>query len=175
VKVLLITVATIMPAPVTHHPGCTKTYTVAMGERAARSTYAGTRHVTMKNLRALGRYEMCQRNKRRDQPILRDYDRRLDRLHKVRVTDASASWSNAVASWYDDSGTTGCGFHATYGIATFVVGCGGSVRLRGPGGTVTAIRDDSGPYVSGRTFDLDPVTKAALGCSDLCTVEYSIP
>jgi hypothetical protein len=160
-----------------HHsrPGCPKTYTVAMGERAARYIYRGTRHVTMKNYRALGRYEMCQRNKRRDQPVVRAYDRHQWLLHRERVIEANRQWSSAIASWYDDSGTTGCGFHTTYGIATFTVGCGGHVILRGPGGEVTATRDDSGPYVSGRAFDLNPTTKAALGCSDLCSVEYSIP
>jgi hypothetical protein len=180
VTILMVTVASVFPnfnaIQVHHHsrPGCPKTFTLAMGERATRHIYAGTRHVTRENHRALHRYVKCQRN-RHNRPKLRVYDRQLRREHDQRVIEANRHWYYAIASWYYDAGTTGCGFHATYGIATFVVGCGGHVILRGPGGEVTATRDDSGPYVSGRTFDLDPVTKAALGCSDLCTVQYSIP
>lgn len=164
-------------APAHHQrPGCPQLYTVAQGERPAVMIYQGTRRVTLQNLRAMGRMEMCQRYKKRDQPIVRSFDRRLASEHAARMEAASTPWQGpAIASWYDDSGTTGCGFHAAYGIATFVVGCGGTVLLKGPGGAVVrATRDDSGPYVAGRTFDLDPATKAALGCSDLCDVQYAI-
>lgn len=169
-----VTMALDDPVPV-HRPGCQHLYTVAQGERPARYIYRGTRHVTLANYHTLGRMEMCQRHKRRDQPLVRSYNRRLGAEHRARVIAARTVWQSAVASWYDDSGVTGCGFHAAYGIATFVVGCGGTVTLRGPGGRVVrATRDDSGPYVSGRTFDLDPVTRDALGCGDLCQVDWSI-
>lgn len=82
-----------------------------------------------------------------------------------------------LASWYYDQGLpTGCGFHATYGIATLLPGvpCGGKVRICHNSSCVIATRDDSGPYVSGRTFDLDPVTRNALGCGGLCEVTYAI-
>lgn len=85
-------------------------------------------------------------------------------------------FSPAVASWYVDTGTTGCGFHTTYGIATLLatVTCGDRVRLRYGNRTVTATRDDSGPYVAGRTFDLNPTTRAALRCPDICNLTYRI-
>ena len=38
--------------------------------------------------------------------------------------------------------------------------------------TVTATMSDHGPYVAGRTFDLNAALKAALGCSDLCVVRW---
>lgn len=157
----------------THHRPCDKLFTVKMDERAANAVYRGTRHVTLRNLRLLGYMERCQRNPSA-QWFARSYNRARWQQHFRRVQDASTPWRHAIASWYYDSGTTGCGFHATYGIATFVVGCGGTVRLKGPGGAVvTATRDDSGPYVGGRTFDLDPSTKAALGCGDLCDVQWA--
>src|SRR5207248_1548233 len=34
---------------------------------------------------------------------------------------------------------------------------------------------DRGPYVAGRELDLSPRVKAALGCTDLCTVVMHIP
>lgn len=178
-KAILAAVASIgtitIPAIHTHHhPGCPVVYTIAQGERPARIIYSGTRHVTRANFFTLGRMEMCQHTKK-DQAIVRTYNHQLADEHTQRVIEANRVWSSAIASWYYDAGTTGCGFHATYGIATFIVPCGGQVILRGPGGEVTATRDDSGPYISGRTFDLDPVTKAALGCGDLCDVQYSIP
>jgi hypothetical protein len=160
-----------------HRSGCPQLYSVSQGERPAVHIYRGTRRVTLQNLRTMGRMEMCQRYKKRDQPIVRVFDRRLASAHAARVEAADTPWQGpAVASWYYDAGTTGCGFHATYGIATFVTGCGGIVRLRNPstGAVVIATRDDSGPYVAGRTFDLDPATKAALGCSDLCDVQYAL-
>ena len=52
--------------------------------------------------------------------------------------------------------------------------CGTRVRLCNGGTCVVATRDDSGPYVGGRTFDLDPTTRDALSCSALCTVSYRV-
>jgi rare lipoprotein A (peptidoglycan hydrolase) len=33
---------------------------------------------------------------------------------------------------------------------------------------------DRGPYIYGRLFDLNPTTRAALGCPGLCDVRWSI-
>lgn len=149
-------------------PVCEKTFTVPMVQRAIRATYADSR-VSDGQRDRLDRYIRCSRNPTA-RGFLHGYWHRRIGVWKRRLNPPLNG--PAVASWYDDSGTTGCGFHATYGIATFVVPCGGTVTLQGPGGTVTATRDDSGPYVSGRTFDLNPATKAALGCSDLCSVRW---
>jgi hypothetical protein len=115
----------------------------------------------------LSRYIRCQRQPATIARLHRDWARMIKERWEVAHP---MSW--AIASWYDDAGATGCGFHAGYGIATFIVPCGGQVTISGPAGTVIATRDDSGPYVAGRLFDLDPAVKAATGCGDLCRVAY---
>ena len=76
----------------------------------------------------------------------------------------------ALASWYDDSGSTACGFHAGYGVANKDLPCGTQVTFRYGGHTVTATVDDRGPYVGGREYDLNQNTAAALGFSGVDTV-----
>jgi hypothetical protein len=68
-----------------------------------------------------------------------------------------------VASWYYDAGDTACGFHATYGVANKTLPCGTKVTLSYGGRTVVATVDDRGPYVYGRTFDLNQNTARYLG------------
>ncbi|MBV8430825.1 MAG: hypothetical protein JO244_06665 [Solirubrobacterales bacterium] len=75
-----------------------------------------------------------------------------------------------VASWYDDGGTTACGFHAYYGVANLSLPCGSRVTLSAGGRTVTATVDDRGPYVGGREWDLNQNTAAALGFGGVGTV-----
>jgi hypothetical protein len=155
--------------------GCRTTFSVAQAREQARRDYAGLGRVTLRELRRLGWMERCQRNPAA-RWFVRRYDRRLDRRHAERVSAAARPFLGPeTASWYDDSGTTGCGFHAAYGIATLNgTPCGGRVTLRNAatGSTVVATRDDSGPYVGGRMFDLGAAAKAALGCSDLCSVYW---
>jgi rare lipoprotein A len=76
----------------------------------------------------------------------------------------------STASWYDDAGTTACGFHATYGVANLSLPCGAHVTFRYGGRTVTATVDDRGPYVGGREWDLNQNTAAALGFAGVATV-----
>jgi rare lipoprotein A len=76
----------------------------------------------------------------------------------------------SVASWYSDGGSTGCGFHAQYGVANKSVPCGTHVTFRYGGRTVTATVDDRGPYVGGREWDLNQNTAAALGFAGVGTV-----
>lgn len=80
----------------------------------------------------------------------------------------------ALASWYDDSGTTASGVHYTYGFASLIFGSawGRRVRFCHAGRCVVGRLDDHGPYVSGRTFDLNASLKAALACSDLCWLRW---
>ncbi len=79
-------------------------------------------------------------------------------------------YREAGASWYNDGGTTACGFHAHYGVANRTLPCGTKVALRYNGRSVTAIVDDRGPYVGGRDWDLDQTTAAALGFGGVGTV-----
>jgi rare lipoprotein A len=69
----------------------------------------------------------------------------------------------SLASWYDDAGTTACGFHAHYGVANLSLPCGTRVTFSSGGRKVTATVDDRGPYVGGREWDLNQNTAAALG------------
>jgi rare lipoprotein A len=86
---------------------------------------------------------------------------------RVRAAAAAAGQIVAlapiVASWYYDSGSTACGFHATYGVANKTLPCGTRVTLSYGGRTVVATVDDRGPYVYGRTFDLNQNTARYLG------------
>lgn len=90
----------------------------------------------------------------------------------AQVFDESASV--AVASWFDDAGATACGTHLSNGYAHLPGSgwdCGARVRFCYRDRCVVGVREDSGPYVAGRDFDLTPSLKAALGCTDLCGEE----
>ncbi len=76
----------------------------------------------------------------------------------------------SVASWYYDGGNTACGFHAYFGVANKSLPCGTQVTFHYGGSTVTATVDDRGPFVAGRTWDLNQNTAAALGFSGVDTV-----
>lgn len=80
----------------------------------------------------------------------------------------------ALASWYDDAGATASGRHYTYGFAALIFGSdwGHRVRMCHLGRCAVGRLDDHGPYVGGRTFDLNPALRDALGCPDLCTVHW---
>jgi rare lipoprotein A len=73
------------------------------------------------------------------------------------------AFHESIASWYYDGGNTACGFHAFYGVANTSLPCGTKVTFRHGGREVTATVDDRGPYVGGRTWDLNQNTAAALG------------
>jgi hypothetical protein len=72
-------------------------------------------------------------------------------------------FQQTMASWYNDGGTTACGFHAYYGVANRSLPCGTRVTFRGGGRTVTATVDDRGPFVGGRDWDLNQNTAQMLG------------
>jgi rare lipoprotein A len=80
----------------------------------------------------------------------------------------------SVASWYDDAGTTACGFHAHDGVASPSLPCGTKVQFRHGGRSVTAEVDDRGPFVGGRRWDLSQTTAAALGFGGVGVVWSSI-
>jgi rare lipoprotein A (peptidoglycan hydrolase) len=76
---------------------------------------------------------------------------------------APAGYRRRTASWYYDQGhQTACGFVAKYGVANKKLPCGTHVRFWRAGHRVTAIVDDRGPYVPGRTWDLGQNTARAL-------------
>jgi peptidoglycan lytic transglycosylase len=79
-----------------------------------------------------------------------------------------------VASWYNDGGSTACGFHAYYGVANRDLPCGTQVSFWAGGRTVTATVDDRGPYVGGRDWDLNQNTAGALGFGGVGSVWSSL-
>jgi hypothetical protein len=97
---------------------------------------------------------------------------RGDRLNSRALHGAGkvTTFNESVASWYDDGGSTACGFHAGYGVANKSLPCGAKVTFRYGGRTVTATVDDRGPYVGGRTWDLNQNTAGALGFGGVGTV-----
>ena len=62
----------------------------------------------------------------------------------------------------------------TWGVAHRSLPCGAMVTLSHGANTVTVPVLDRGPYVAGLDFDLTARVKAALGCTDLCTVVMQI-
>jgi len=62
----------------------------------------------------------------------------------------------------------------TWGVAHKTLPCGTMLRLRHGEREVVVPVVDRGPYIAGRELDLSPRVKAALGCSDLCTVLMQI-
>jgi peptidoglycan lytic transglycosylase len=83
-------------------------------------------------------------------------------------------YRQSVASWYNDGGSTACGFHATYGVANKTLPCGTKVTFLYGGRQVTATVDDRGPFVPGRDWDFNQNTSAALGMGGVATVWSSI-
>ena len=84
------------------------------------------------------------------------------------------TYRQSAASWYNDGGSTACGFHAYYGVANVSLPCGTKVNFVYGGRTVTAVVDDRGPYVGGRVWDLNQNTAAALGFGGVDNVWSSI-
>jgi len=98
---------------------------------------------------------------------------RSDHLHRHHVKRHAlrvATMSPTVASWYYDEGNTACGFHAEYGVANKTLPCGTKVTLRYGGRSITATVDDRGPFIYGRSFDLDQRCASALGMWGVATV-----
>ena len=84
--------------------------------------------------------------------------------------------SSALASWYDDTGTTSSGRHYANGFASLMFGSdwGRRVEFVYRGRHVVGQLDDHGPYVGGRSFDLSWRLKVALGCPDLCVLRWGM-
>jgi hypothetical protein len=62
----------------------------------------------------------------------------------------------------------------TWGVAHKTLPCGTMLILTHGANTITVPVVDRGPYIPGREIDMSPRIKAALGCTDLCTVLMQI-
>jgi rare lipoprotein A (peptidoglycan hydrolase) len=81
---------------------------------------------------------------------------------------------SALASWYDDAGQTASGYHAGLGVANKELAFGTRVQFDYHGHEVIAVVDDRGPYVGGRTWDLNQTTAGALGFDGVDVVRYRV-
>jgi hypothetical protein len=86
--------------------------------------------------------------------------------------------TTVVASYYGPGlygNRTACGQTMTttlQGVAHRTLACGTPVTLRFGANTVTVPVVDRGPQILSREFDLTYATKLALGCPDLCTLQW---
>ena len=153
---------------------CSRVFTVHEARVYADRIYAGDGLVTRRELRRLGRMEMCQRNPRA-QPVARRVDHAAARAHTLRVYAVEHPWSYATASWYDDSsGRCAFGPCLSDGVANLSLPDGTRVEFSYGGRIAFAVVDDRGPYVDGRTWDLDQNVAGALGFSGVGSVGYRI-
>lgn len=155
---------------VQHSRSCARTFSLPQVKRAISATYSGTDLPGKGAYGRLHRYVRCLRNVSQ-RPAARVAWRAA---HDAWAARRHPFHGPVIASWFDDAGGTACGIHATYGFATLLsIPCGATITMRGPNGMeVRATREDSGPYIAGRTFDLNPALKAALGCGDICSVMW---
>jgi len=82
--------------------------------------------------------------------------------------------STALASYYTLHGGGACGVgdvQSGYRFASLILPCGARVRFC-KRRCVTATMSDHGPYVNGRTFDLNVNLKYAIGCEPLCYLKW---
>jgi hypothetical protein len=95
-------------------------------------------------------------------------------LHAPHTIAALPPMQPAVASWYDDAGATASGRHYPLGFAALILGnqWGRRVLFCHADRCAVGQLDDHGPYIAGRTFDLNPQLRATLACPDLCLVTW---
>jgi hypothetical protein len=90
----------------------------------------------------------------------------------------AATVTTVVASYFGPGlwgNRTACGQTLTttlQGVAHRTLACGTAVTLSHAGNTVTVPVVDRGPQILSREFDLTYATKLALGCPDLCTLQW---
>jgi rare lipoprotein A (peptidoglycan hydrolase) len=79
------------------------------------------------------------------------------------------------ASWYNDrSGRTASGMHHHYGVAHRTLPFGTRVCIDNPsnGRSVVAVVTDRGPFVRGRTIDVNQNVRGALGFNGTAHLNY---
>ena len=93
---------------------------------------------------------------------------------------AAPAGGTVIASWYGPGfygNRTACGQLYTpeiIGVAHKTLPCGTLLELEFRGRVVTVPVIDRGPFIAGRTLDLSNATRAALACTDLCSVRMQI-
>jgi rare lipoprotein A (peptidoglycan hydrolase) len=92
--------------------------------------------------------------------------------------DHPAPMRTAIASWYAEHGPGACNLgpdvQTGYRFASLILRCGTRIRICRNHHCVTATMADHGPYITGRTFDLNYQLSDALNCPGICTVRWRI-
>lgn len=174
----VLAVAPAVPQPQTY--GCEKTFTVHMDTRAARAIYRGTRDVTRRQLRLLRRLVRCQRH-RGARAFVEAFNARSReawaRRRQVAAQPPPPPLAYAVASWYDTPGVGACALgpdvQSGYRFASLILACGAAILVC-HAGCVVATMADHGPYVAGRTFDLNVNVRDAIACGGVCLVRWRL-
>jgi hypothetical protein len=158
---------------VPRHRFCPKAFSLAMFDRAADRVYGSTRTPPVGSYGALWRFARCQRP-----PGSETWARRLwGRERSSWKVRRHPPMSTAVASWYQDAGATASGAHYFYGFASLILNFGTRVEFCYPAGSthcVVGTMDDHGPYVGGRTFDLNQNLASALGFGGVDVVAWRV-
>jgi hypothetical protein len=88
--------------------------------------------------------------------------------HHRRPKPDPPPMSTATASYYTEHGTGACGLgpdvQAGYRFASLIL------AVRHPHAEMA----DRGPFISGRTFDLNVNLRRAISCGDLCLVRWRL-
>lgn len=95
--------------------------------------------------------------------------------HSKHINNNSTGHHNA--SWYNDrSGRTASGMRVHYGIAHRTLPFGTQVQITNPanGRSVNAVVTDRGPFVKGRTLDVNQNVARALGFSGTAHLSMEI-
>ena len=95
--------------------------------------------------------------------------------HSKHINNNSTGHHNA--SWYNDrSGRTASGMRVHYGIAHRTLPFGTQVQITNPanGRSVNAVVTDRGPFIKGRTLDVNQNVARALGFSGTAHLKMEI-
>lgn len=176
----VLSLATPSPIPVDHAPPlgrhCPKTFTLSMDHRAADLIYHQHGPVSHYQRGLLRRLERCQR-RNGDIRRARHYNQAQHRARRQRDRQRrlASELRPALASYYSDHGTGACGVDDVQNglrFASLFLPCGAHIEMCHAGRCVTAEMADHGPYVAGRTFDLNVNLLQALACGGLCEIEW---
>jgi hypothetical protein len=95
--------------------------------------------------------------------------------HSRHINNNSTGHHNA--SWYNDrSGRTASGMRVHYGVAHRTLPFGTQVQITNPanGRSVNAVVTDRGPFIKGRTLDVNQNVARALGFSGTAHLKMEI-
>jgi hypothetical protein len=165
-------VAAVVAAPFHVPADCSKTFSGPMIERAVDAAFAGTREVSRSDRRHLRHFIRCRRRFVTRTKLMRHW-RTAEAAWRLRRDPPMNG--PVLASYYTDGGGGACQIgdvQSGYRFASLFLSCGTVIRMCHGASCVNAMMSDHGPYVGGRTFDLNANLKDALGCGGLCDVTW---